>query len=204
MTASDHSPSRVAQTILRAIGTGGELDPDLLRRPRIALVAASFPPQVTASAVWLTEMGVKVSLIEFNAYRTEHDIVLMVSQSWPIPEVEDFTVSPRQVELRAAEDRVRSRREANAVTTLVAEMIIEEGTAITFDCGKLPVRLRDDVDRWIDEDSRRRRATWRNDPRAPLIWEADGEAWSPTGLIREITSQATGEPLPAPRAGPSS
>ena len=91
---------------------GSELDPDLLRQPRIVLVAASFPPQVTASAVWLTEMGISVSPIEFNAYRTAHGIVLTVSQSWPIRDVEDFTVSPRQVEIRAAEQRDQARRQA--------------------------------------------------------------------------------------------
>ena len=90
---------------------GGELDPDILRRPRIVLMAARFPPQVTASAVWLSEMGIDVSLIEFNAYRTEHDIVLTVSQTWPVPDVEDFTVAPRAVELRAAADRARSGRD---------------------------------------------------------------------------------------------
>ena len=48
---------------------GEELDPAQLRRPRIALLAESFPPQVTASAVWLTEMGLDISLVEFKAYR---------------------------------------------------------------------------------------------------------------------------------------
>ena len=90
---------------------GGELDPDILRQPRIALVAASFPPQVTASTVWLTEMGIDISLIEFKAYRTEHDIVLTVSQTWPVPDVENFTVAPRPLELRAAADRARSGRD---------------------------------------------------------------------------------------------
>ena len=182
---------------------GGELDPDLLRQPRIALVAASFPPQVTASAVWLTEMGISVSLIEFNAYRTAHDIVLTVSQSWPIRDVEDFTVSPRQVEIRAAEQRDRSRREANAVVTLVADRTIDEGAPLSFDSGVLPVRLRDDVDGWVGEDPRRSRATWLGDARAPLRWEADGEAYSPTGLVKEIVERATGEHLPVvhgPRA----
>ena len=172
---------------------GGELDPDLLRRPRIALVAASFPAQVTASAVWLTEMGISVSLIEFNAYRTAHDIVLTVSQSWPIRDVEDFTVSPRQVDVRAAEERVRTRREKNAVTTLVADETIDAGALLEFDSGVLPARLRSDVDEWVDEEPQRERARWRNDTRGPLLWEVNGEAYSPGGLVREIVERATGE-----------
>ena len=39
---------------------GGVLDTSLLRQPRIVLIAAGFPPEVTATAVWLTEMGISV------------------------------------------------------------------------------------------------------------------------------------------------
>jgi hypothetical protein len=41
----------------RLIDHAGDLDPELLRRPRIVLVAGSFPPVVTATVVWLQEMG---------------------------------------------------------------------------------------------------------------------------------------------------
>ena len=181
---------------------GDELNPDLLRQPRIALVAASFPAQVTASAVWLTEMGLSVSLIEFNAYRTAHDVVLTVSQIYPVRDTEDFTVSPRHVDRQAADERMRTRREANAVTTLVAEGTIDEGAPVAFHSGVLPVRLRGEVSRWISEDPRRGRARWRNDTRTPLVWEVDDAAYSPTGLVREIVGQATGEHLSVLRRGP--
>ena len=181
---------------------GGELDPDLLGQPRIVLVAASFPPQVTASAVWLTEMGVNVSLIEFNAYRTEHDIVLTVSQIWPVADVEDFTVSPREVARRAADERVRTRRETNAVITLVVKGTLEDGEPLTLDVNALPARTREQVAAWVSENPTRGRATWRNDRRAPLTWVANGQPWSPTGLAKEIIAQATGERR-AVLAGPS-
>ncbi len=181
---------------------GGVLDPDLLSRPRIALVAASFPPQVTASAVWLTEMGVNVSLVEFNAYRTEHDIVLTVSQIWPVADVEDFTVSPREVARRAADERVRTRRETNAVITLVVEGTLEDGEPLMLDVDALPARTREQVAAWVSENPARGQAIWRNDRRAPLTWAASGQPWSPTGLAREIIAQATGEQR-AVLAGPS-
>ena len=180
---------------------GGELDPDHLRQPRIILMAASFPPQVTASAVWLWEMGIGVSLIEFHAHRTEHDIVLTVSQTWPIPDVEDFTVSPRQVELRSADERVRTRREANAVTTLVGDGTIDDGAPLTIEVGAFPPRLREQVGVWVAGDPRRGQAVWRNDPREPLVWALDGEAWSPTGLAKEIVARATGESVEVMRRG---
>jgi hypothetical protein len=137
--------------------------------------------------------GDHVSLIEFNAYRTEHDIVLTVSQTWPIPDVEDFTVSPRQVELRAADERVRTRRETNAVTTPVADGTIDDGTPLVLEVGALPSALHEQVLAWVAEDPRRTQASWLSDPRSPLVWALDGEAWSPTGLAKEIVAQATGE-----------
>ncbi len=44
----------------------GELDPDTLRKPRVVLMAERFSPRVTASAVWLTDMGLDVTLIELR------------------------------------------------------------------------------------------------------------------------------------------
>ncbi len=82
---------------------GGLFDPDLLRQPRIILIAESFPPQVSASVVWLTEMGIQVTLIEFSAWKTNNDTLLTVSQTWPIPDTEDLVLSPRQVDLQEAQ-----------------------------------------------------------------------------------------------------
>jgi hypothetical protein len=47
----------------------GGLDPDLLRSPRIVLVASAFPAPVTAAVVWLCEQGLDISLIEVAAYQ---------------------------------------------------------------------------------------------------------------------------------------
>ena len=180
---------------------GGELDADLLLEPRIALMAASFPPQVTASVVWLTEMGLKVSLIEFNAYRTEHDLVLTVSQTWPVADVEDFMVSPRQAEIRAADERVRTRRERNAVATLVAEGAIGDGEQLELELRGIRPAWRSQVEEWVREDPRRGLAVWRNDPVRPLRWTLGGGDWSPTGLAKELVERATGE-RPAVISGP--
>ena len=171
----------------------GVLDPDLLRQPRIVLIAASFPPQVTASAVWLTEMGISVSLVEFNAYRTKHDIVMTVSQTWPIPNVEDFTVSPREVERREIDEQTRTRRETNAVFTLVTEETIAIGAQFTLEVSALPAKARDRVAAWIEENPARGQASWQNDKKRPLVWAIDGESWSPTGLAQEILLQAVGQ-----------
>ena len=94
---TDVGESKVSEDDARGIledHIGGDFDPELLRRPRIILMAEGFSTQVSASAVWLTEMGIDVSLIEFAAWQTGKEIVLTVSQTWPIPDAEEFVVTP--------------------------------------------------------------------------------------------------------------
>jgi hypothetical protein len=68
---------------------------ETLRQPRIILLAASFPPVVTATAVWLREMGLDITLMRFQAYQTDTETLVTVSQLLPVPTVEEFTVVPR-------------------------------------------------------------------------------------------------------------
>ena len=63
--------------------------------PRIVLVAGGFPANVTASAVWLSEMGLDITLVRIQAYKTAEEVVVTVSQHYPPPEVEDFIVIPK-------------------------------------------------------------------------------------------------------------
>ncbi|MGI4893944.1 MAG: hypothetical protein ACRYF3_02395 [Janthinobacterium lividum] len=42
----------------------GELVPEVLRRPRLVLLASSFPKQVTHSVVWLSEMSIDIDLVQ--------------------------------------------------------------------------------------------------------------------------------------------
>ncbi|MFE0579094.1 AIPR family protein [Streptomyces sp. NPDC058874] len=43
---------------------------------------------------------------------------------------------------------------------------------------------------WLDADPRRRRASWVNDRKTPILWEADGRRYSPTGLVSHIWNEA--------------
>ena len=70
------------------------LSAETLRTPRIVLVASSFPAVVTASVVWLSEMGLDISLVQVQAYRTGEHIIITVSPIYPVKDVEEFTVAP--------------------------------------------------------------------------------------------------------------
>jgi hypothetical protein len=82
-----------ARELLEAHSTRGLL-PESLAKPRIVLLASSFPPVVTATTVWLTEMSLDISLMRLQAYRAEEKIIVTASQLYPVPDVEEFTVAP--------------------------------------------------------------------------------------------------------------
>lgn len=80
-----------------------QMTAESLARPRIVLVAAGFPTTVKATTVWLTEMGLDITLVQVHAYRVDRDrIVVTASQAYPLPDVEEFTVRPRRHEVAEA------------------------------------------------------------------------------------------------------
>jgi hypothetical protein len=82
--------------------SGYQMDGETLRTPKIILMASAFPPSVTATAVWLSEMGVDVSLVQFQAYRAGERVLLSVSTLYPVRDVEEFTVAPTRTGRKAA------------------------------------------------------------------------------------------------------
>ena len=78
------------------------LDAESLRSPRIVLIAREFPPVLTSTVVWLSEMGVDLALVKFQAYRVEGQIVVSMSRIYPVADVEDFTVAPTRTAKRSA------------------------------------------------------------------------------------------------------
>ncbi|MDD9206268.1 MGMT family protein [Georgenia sp. 10Sc9-8] len=178
----------------RLLEHAGELDPDQLRQPRIVLVAGSFTPVSTASVVWLSEMGLDITLQRVQAYRvaSEH-IVVTVSQLFPIPDVEEFTVSPQRQEAQSVQSRRKGTRERSTVVQLVASRVIEDGTALRLrPTTEVTAEVREQVIQWVGTDPRRGRAVWHNDRSKPLEWEYDGGRYRPTEIVRSILSDAAG------------
>lgn len=170
----------------------GELDPDQLRQPRIVLVAGSFAPSTSATVVWLTEMGLDITLQRVQAYRTGNEgVIVTVSQLLPLPEVEEFTISPQRAEAAATQARKRTKRERSAVHRLVAARTLPDGTPLAFGTtNEIDADARDLVEEWIANGPSRGRATWRNDLAKPLTWEYDGQAYRPTGIVTQVLREA--------------
>ncbi len=104
-----------------------ELSSETFLSPRLILVAADVPPRVTATVVWLTEMGLNITLIKFLAYRSATETIVTVSKLYPVQDVEEFTVAPLKPNARPAavdyptvewslEDFKNLRERANATT----------------------------------------------------------------------------------------
>ena len=168
-----------------------DLSSESLRRPRIVMLARDFSAVVTASVVWLSEMGLDIALVQISAFRSytygqlgsNNVPMISVSQIYPVREVEDFTISPeRQLAKETAESK-RRVQDAALVRRLIATESVADGTIFTLSPRTdLSFDLRSQLEEWLDVDPARRTAHWQNNLSAPLIWDVDKAAYTPAGL----------------------
>lgn len=171
----------------------GDLDPELLRRPRIMLIAGGFPRQVTNTAVWLYQYELVVELIEVAAWRCGDGIIAGFNRVWPTPAAEEFTLSPARSQTERVSDKARQRsRNASAVERLIDAGTLTEGTELRLTTQAAPSAQRAMIEAWVQEQPSRARATWHNDQQNPLRWAADGTTAQPTTLVRRILREVTG------------
>lgn len=101
---------------------------------------------------------------------------------------------------RRQENKPRKRRRPNAVHVIIDRGALEEGT---------PLRLALDLEpekkalaAWLDANPRRALAKWTNANRTrPIVWAADGGAYSPSGLIARMWELAEWEDRPVSNQG---
>lgn len=172
---------------------GGPLDAAVLRRPRIVLVAGDFPQTTTATAVWMSEMGISVTLVRYQAYRTDVGMILTASTLWPVADVEEFTVAPQLLQAEEVAKKQQARRKvASAVSRLVAAEALKVGTELLLNTTEAESSLRPSIEEWVEGEPDRGRATWTGMSPKALRWEADGADYTPTGLARHILLEAAG------------
>jgi hypothetical protein len=103
---------------------------ETLRVPRILLLAGSFPATVTATAVWLSEMGLDITLVRLQAYRTSAGVTVTVSQHYPPPDVEDFTVAPTRAARKPKATTAYPEIEWSADDYAKAAQVLANATAL--------------------------------------------------------------------------
>ncbi len=196
-----HSPMSPDEALAELQAHAPDLSQETMRRPRIVLLARDFSPVVTASVVWLSEMGLDISLVQISAFRSYvygqagsgNVPMISVSQLYPLREVEEFTISPeRQLAKEMAESK-RRVQDASTVRRLVTSESVAEGTIFTFaPRNDLSFEMRTQLEEWLNVDPARRTAYWQNNVSAPLVWDADKASYTPAGLVRYIVELATG------------
>jgi len=138
---ADDAPSTTDEALAALTAHAPELSTDTLRNPRISLVAGAFPAAVTSAAVWLTEQGVDMTLIQVRAYEWGDQHAITVSRVWPVADVEDYVVSPARREsasAKAADALPAVPWDAQDLARL-AEMGVRETILATLDkCSQSP------------------------------------------------------------------
>jgi hypothetical protein len=97
--------------------------------------------------------------------------------------------------------RTQRVRRPNAVPTLVDAKALDEGTRLVFQPEGANERRA--LEPWLSADPRRAEATWVNDRTKPLLWTADQNQYSPSGLVSLMWKLANWEGRPVSNQGPS-
>jgi len=93
----------------------------------------------------------------------------------------------------------KRKRRPNAVSVLIDRALLVEGEALTHSPGN---RVEAEALKgWLAEDPKRARATWTPHRTKPLVWAADGQQYSPSGLIRHMWELARWEERPMANQG---
>lgn len=138
---ADDAPTTTDEALAALTAHAPALSTDTLRNPRISLVAGSFPAAVTSAAVWLTEQGVDMTLIQVRAYEWGDQHAITVSRVWPVADVEDYVVAPARREsasAKAADALPAVPWDAQDLARLV-DMGVRETVLTTLDmCSQAP------------------------------------------------------------------
>ena len=172
-----------------------------LRKPRIVLLARNFSPIVTASVVWLTEMGLDSRSVQISAFRSyvygqsgsDNVPMISVSQIYPARDVEEFTISPeRQLARELEESKEAGAGRQHGAPPGQRRVGRRRHHLHLLPRGDLSHDLRVQLDEWLHADPVRRTAHWQNRINAPLVWDTDKASYTPSGLVRHIVELATG------------
>ncbi len=151
-------------------------------------LAKQIPNSVDGALRWamhaLDESGTQIGAV----FRTAQRYGLVVESAT------SGILSEKQIPDLSSEYEVTERekraRQANAVTVIVDAGAIDEGTRLEFRPIVEPERRA--LTEWLSEDQRRGSATWvvSRSRSKVLLWEWDGERYSPSALVMEMFKQA--------------
>lgn len=77
---------------------------DLDNKPRIILGAEEFPPEVTASVMWLRDCDIDIRCIRLSTHQVGTHVIVDASILIPLPEAEEFIIRRERKEARVARE----------------------------------------------------------------------------------------------------
>lgn len=176
----------VAHLVFQRIGRDKFDEPD----DEWAAVIGEVPGQV--SAVLLCLITMVDTLFTSKSYVTstfanEERCARLVAAVLGVLERGTGPDSPMNLKALMEGTGPKRRRRPQTVRLLVDHDAINDGTPLVYAPSTVEELA---IGAWLDEDPRRRRATWVNDRRTPILWEADGKRYSPTGLVSQMWNAA--------------
>ncbi len=179
---TEHADMLAAHLVFR------QLDVSRLDDPALDLesLLCGVPKSTTAALDWIVHHVNVIHGTGFvpSIFRSAEQSSILASRV--LPDLRRGQPAPATPSELTAGQQTRERR-TNAVIVLVDAGRIENGTVLQFQPGSSPEQKA--LSPWLAEDPRRGRATWVNNRGAPLLWEADGKRYSPSGLAKHMLRQ---------------
>ncbi|MET8648914.1 AIPR family protein [Nocardia aurea] len=193
----DHGKYLLTHLVLRKLDADGidEPDPDLAWSAnaigKVPELVQQLVPLVAATIDDLFGERAHMPAVCSDVARCREIAERILHDSAPISE---------QTTQRYSRSRQRGpRRRPNAVTVLIDKGVLPEGTALILS-NNFPVETAALAD-WLAEDAKRGRATWVTHRQRPILWAADGQKYSPSGLIAHMWELADWKRRPAANQG---
>jgi hypothetical protein len=178
--------------LAQLIAWADHISDDTLGPPRIVLVAGDFSPTVTNATLFLHAQGLDIRLIRYQLYQlSDGRLVFAASQVIPVPRAEDYMVRPRSSPVAQAAASAAQAKKAEIVTRIVNAGIFVAGTELRIVVPDKVGEDRETIRRWLEEDPTRAVVRWRQDPKRPVEWAVDGQAYACSALIKVMISKAT-------------
>lgn len=177
-------------------------DDDILKAPRIVLIAESYAAQTLTTVSWLSEIAPKL-VLEMHTANLFHGLAdgsepcVVFRRQFPPDDPAARVLTPGVAAVESASTRIAERKRAARSTYLLHEnRAIPEGASIVLRLrGSLSAELVDQVEEWVAEAPERGLSTWVRNKDKPLQWNAEtvlGRTWTPTNLARHVIAEATG------------
>ncbi|WP_329562109.1 AIPR family protein [Kitasatospora sp. NBC_01266] len=177
---AEHGDLLVAHMVFQLVGQEGMDDPDSDWEKGLAVVP-KWVDQVLAHLIHCVNEEIGGTAYVSTTFVNEQRCRQLVTSV--LDKLAGGALAP-SLAVYAPERKARRPRRPTTVALLVDGGRIEDGVRVVYQTGSEEEALA--LAEWLAADPLRSQATWVNDRMKPLLWEADGKRYSPTGLTTHM------------------